>query len=506
MTEAVTSTGQVSRAIGWNIALTIVSIVVQVAVTMSLGRLLTSADYGVFAFANSIIVFSSHLSQRGLSGAMLKQGALTPADVGNSYVVCVSLVALISTLIGAVVLSLKFFGARFEPQSDILLFLLLPLSIQLLSTPAATILQRNFAVVRANIFQVCGMVVGNGVVACWFAYSGWGAWSLAYGAFAAAVITGALNVMGGWSAVAFEWSYRRYTQLLSDAIAMNGLRALDVAWLQAPILFFGVFATIANAGLYQRMQFFADLLLQMTVWRVGTVLYTAMAVERNEATIGNKQYRSVFRVLVTLTLPIIAFVWTAAEPMIGFLLGPAWLDGAWTFRILIIAFGLYTINQAGFWTLELSGRFVPRYASAGCALVSVVLSLLLVPIDASFGYGFAPLCSMLVTAFVLQYALGERLSDVRTILVSLRGGVVLAVGVTLGAFLGALLGREIGAVTPLELLLVQAALAGGGVVCIVPIVLSFAELSTIRELLLHRFPQSKRYLELIALYRFLRRA
>ncbi|WP_161494835.1 oligosaccharide flippase family protein [Bradyrhizobium canariense] len=501
-----TSTGQVSRAIGWNIGLTLVSLVVQLAVTMSLGRLLTSADYGVFAFANSIIVFSAHLSQRGLSGAMLKQGELTPADIGNSYAVCVTLVAMISTVIGAAVFSLKFLGVRFERQSDILLFLLLPLSIQLLSTPAATILQRNFAVVRANLFQVCGMAVGNGLVACSFAYSGWGAWSLAYGAFAAAAITGTLNVVCGWSAISFDWNYRRYTQLLSDAIAMNGLRALDVAWLQAPIIFLGVFASIGNAGLYQRMQFFADLLLQMTVWRVGTVLYTAMAVQRSETKIDKKQYRSVFRVLVTLTLPIIAFVWLAAEPMIGFLLGPAWLEGAWIFRILIVAFGLYTINQAGFWTLELSGRFVPRYATASCAVASVLLGLFLVPITASFWYAFAPLCSMLFTAFVLQFALGERFSDLRDILVSLRGGVVLAVGAASGAVLGALFGREVGAVTFLELLLSQAAFAGAAVLCIAPSVLSLPELRPTRELLLMRFPQSKRFLELTALDRILRRA
>lgn len=459
--EAMTNHQQMQRALGWNIGLTVSAVAVQIGLTMLLGRLLTAFDYGVFAFANAVMVLSQHLSQRGLSAALLRRREIHPEDIGDAYMACVTIFTLMAAaILGAGWVLHAFGGNQYAEQANIMMFLLLALAIQMASTPQVVILQRRFAVVRANVFQSMGLLIGNGLVGGVCAWHGLGAWSLAYGAVTASLVTGGCSLVSGWTPVKFRWDRAAYRTFLIDAATMSWLRALDVAWLQLPLGFFGLYGTsTAYSGIYQRMQFFADILLQMTVWRVGTVFYTAMSVNRRTEVVGHDVRRNVFQVLATLTLPIVAFTWTAAVPMIGVLLGDQWVSGAWTFRLLMVAFGLSTINLGATWSMEISRQFRPRIVAATTAVVTEAILLILIPIDAIHWYAVPAVLSMSITSAVVYRSAGERLASVPHLLWLLRGGFLLSVITVLGSCAGLEVAAWLGFTAALPVLLLQGGFA-----------------------------------------------
>lgn len=489
---------QLNRALRWNVGLTVFAVVVQIGVTMLLGRLLTALDYGVFAFANAIMVLAQHLSQRGLSAALLRRREIDPVDIGNAYLACLTIFAVMAlAILGAGWAMHAFGGSRLTEQANILMFLLLALAVQMASTPQVVMLQRRFAVVRANVFQSAGLLVGNGLVGGLCAWYGLGAWSLAYGALVASLVTGAASIISGWTPVRFHWEPASYRTFLIDAATMSWLRALDVAWLQVPLGFFGIYvASAAYSGVYQRMQFFADILLQMSVWRVGTVYYTAMSVDRSAEVVDREVCRRVYQVLATLTLPIVAFTWTAAEPMIDLLLGKQWLSGAWTFRLLMVAFGISAINLAATWSLEISRRYQPRIVAAIIAVLVETALLFLVPADAPELYPIPAVLSVLVTSFLVYHFSGERLTTLPHLVWLLRGGVLLVCVTVAGSLLGLEIARWLGITTAFPVLLLQGGVAGLLCALIGPLVLLLAGMEPLFHALVLRVP-ALRFWELL---------
>ena len=493
-----TENRHVSRAIRWNVTLTVITVAVQVGVTMLLGRLLTAFDYGVFAFANSIMVFSNHLSQRGLSAALLQRRELHPRDFGYAYLACLTIFVAIAPFVLTAGWALIAYGrGQYDTQAHILMFLLVPLAVQMVATPQIVVLQRRFAVVQANLFQTAGLFFGNGVVGGFCAWHGLGAWSLAYGALAYAAVLGGASMVAGWTPVAFGCSGAAYRAFLIDAATMSWLRALDVAWLQVPLGYFGIHASsVAFSGVYQRMQFFADILLQMSVWRVGTVYYAAMAVDRTADAVDRTLYRRVYQVLATLTLPLVAFSWTAAEPMIEVLLGRKWVQGAWTFRLLMVAFGLFAINLAATWSMEIGRGYRPRIIAAMTAVTSETVLLCLVPADAQGWYPVPAVLSMALTTILVYRFSGERLPTVPQLVWLLRGGLLLSVLVVIGSLAGLQLARWQGFAGAFPLLALQGGAAGISTALAAPVALTLADMSPILDMLLRRAPVLRPYVSL----------
>ncbi|MCK1297316.1 oligosaccharide flippase family protein [Bradyrhizobium sp. 24] len=452
---------RVASAIGWNLSFVVVSVGVQIGTTMLLGRLLTPRDYGIFAFANSIVVFGTHLSQRGLATTILRQQVVSARDLGNAYVVAgiLAIGLAVLTTVGSTILRLVN-GVAFAEQADLLLFMSVPVIFQLMATPSTSLLQRELAMVRVNAISVIGILVGNGGVAAVLAVHHWGAWSLAGGAAASSLVTLVLSLLLGRYAVSLGWYPRELRRLLVEAVAMNGLRALDVAWVQLPLVVLGLRSPASLSGLYQRTQFVADVMLQMTVWRVTGVLYAALASRGEGRSTSKALYRLTLLCLATLVIPIVAFVMIGAEPILGVLLGENWKSGGWMLRLLIVAFGISTINQAAGMSLELRARFVDRYLCSSAAVLSLVALIVVTPSDDVLLIAAPPLGSMLIATLLLHWRIGERWSDLPEVLRLLRPGTALGVAALIGALLGNEVAIRLSIQTQLSHLLLELLIAG----------------------------------------------
>lgn len=427
--------GSMARASAINLGFAFVSIAVQLVLFGILGRILTPQDYGIFALANSILIYVAHLSQRGLTASLLRRNSLGTADYASAYVMCAILAVGSSTMVLATSLTIATLSPHLAEQASLLIFMTIPLSFQILGTPSQVYLQRDLSFFALNFIQLTSIIVGNGLVAISCATLGLGPWSLAFGGLGSAATSFCMLLVWGRGSLHANWNWSKVRTGLREALQFNAMRSLDISWVQAPTVILGAIGSPAAVGIYQRMQFLADLGMQLTVWRVTSVIYAALAQRHDGQGIDVERYRNVFTLCVLLVLPIVAFVLFSAENIIIVLLGSQWHDGATTLRLLIVAFGLSTINHAAGMALEHAGNIRPRLLQS---LVAVLLVVALVLALYGFGpeyYALPAVISMAASTAIIHFAVGERWAGLMLLATRTVPGALLFAAVAVGSLL-----------------------------------------------------------------------
>src|ERR1035437_6895630 len=87
-----------THSVQWNVVISTATIAIQVGITAVLARLLTPSDFGLFAIANIVFVIATHLGQRGLIGAIIREPVLDQEVIGSA----VLLACILSTALACV--------------------------------------------------------------------------------------------------------------------------------------------------------------------------------------------------------------------------------------------------------------------------------------------------------------------------------------------------------------------------------------------------------------------
>ena len=356
---SVNSSAIFSAAIG-NTLFGIILALFQIIIVAVQSRVLEPSDFGVFALANTFLVIVMHISQRGLVTAMVTDSKFREERIHLWYSSCIllSLISIILiSLISAIIFSLSDSAGQ-KSSAAILCFMSLPLLTQIMMSPALAARQRKMAFLSINLVALFGMAVGNGLIGISFALMGFGPWSLAFGAAVNACIACFIYTFLERESVGFKIKNSELLKLIGDAASFNGLRVLDIAWLQLPVIFFGFSQPMSVVGLYHRAQMLADLAIQTSVWRVSSVLYASKSQSILKGRVNASEYFSDTMVLATLSAPISVFLFVARESIVITLLGADWIGTADIFGWLSIGFGAATLMHAAGIAFEHARNFL----------------------------------------------------------------------------------------------------------------------------------------------------
>lgn len=161
------------------------NIIVQLVSVVVLARLLTPDDYGLYSITFIFTLFASLLKEFGVSGYIIKEENLTTEKLASCF--CLLLLAGFLASIALFCLSVPI-SEFYDETSLIAMLQLLSLNVALtpFGTIVACVLRREMkffpitlATVVSNMISVVAMVL--------FAYKGYGAMSLVYGALIASI-------------------------------------------------------------------------------------------------------------------------------------------------------------------------------------------------------------------------------------------------------------------------------------------------------------------------------
>lgn len=342
-----------------------------VAGIVALPRLLTPAEFSLYGYVNTVVLFGAALGDLGL-GAYLIKNRIDGRDISGSLALQLSFWIPASLLALAIGFAFSPFG--FEPLTVSLLVLaLFLLSLQALPT---ALLEKDLAFKTISAIEVTQRVLLVGIAIA-LAALGPGQWVIPAAAAVAA--------MFGYPAamIAAKWHWRPRFKRGEPLF-----RGFSSEWWQV---------RVANQGAYAAYPLLGGLLytahdVGLIVWALAVTMipaylapmvaratYPAMTRARPEH--RTEIFGSLFRALLLIGGPMIAFLLVAAEPLTEVVFGSEWLDGVPLLRLesvtSLIGIGLSLIIPLMF--LVADPRRV-KWMSVICLVAIVVLSLALTPL------------------------------------------------------------------------------------------------------------------------------
>lgn len=342
--ETVPLFGHAVRSLKWSYGASVLSLVLQLAYTATVSRLVAPKAFGLIALGGVLLRFIAYFAQFGLGSAVVQRAGLDDDDVRVAFTA--------STMMG-----IGAFG---------LAWLLAPVAAPLLSRdPALVTISRALSVTfiltgvsgtaqavlsRALRFRVLAavnlvaFVIGYLGVGLPLAIAGAGVWSL----------VGAALATSGVTAGALLWSARHPMRPLYDGARLRALASFggmvsiigffEFIGVSLDTLSVGRFAGTTALGNYTRATALVTPVERLTTV-TNAVLYPNFARVGADRERTAKAYLSGLAMLGTISVPPLACLAAAAPDVVSVVLGGSWHLAAGLLPPLALAIGIGIVTS-----------------------------------------------------------------------------------------------------------------------------------------------------------------
>lgn len=322
----------------------------QMGSTSVLARLLSPADYGLIGMAAVLIGFIELFKYLGLSKATVQRAEVNHKQVSTLFWINVALGLLLTAIVACSAPIVSWFFKTPELLS-IVLALSITFFVSSLNVQHRALLLRQMRYVNLAQIDIATMIISL-IAAVLAGIRGWGYWALVV-----------MQLTKALADLVLVWSTCRWRPGKPDW--QSGIK---------PFIIFGRNLTAFNVVNYFSRNF--DNLLIGRVWgSVELGLYTKayqlvlFPVQQINSPITSvalpslsrlqddpEQYRAYYYKAITLItsigMPVIAFMFAAADKVILLLLGEQWLEVVTIFRWLMPAAFMATFNAATGWVYQ----------------------------------------------------------------------------------------------------------------------------------------------------------
>ena len=341
---------KVASGIAWSFLEKILTMVIQMVVSIIVARELMPEDFGVMAIMTFFTSVALAIVDSGFSQALIRKES--PSDSDYRTVLYFNLamsVVLYGVLIAVAYPVAMLYDAPVIWTIAPVLFLVLPINALCVVQTVMFTREFRFALLSKVVF-VASLV--SGVVAVVMAVMGWGIWAL----------VAQRLLMMGIKALAF-WSIRRWR---SDApLSLASLRAMAPFSLRllatdliasvynnVAQLFIGKIHNTSMLGYYSQAQKLKDLPVISTVQAVQGVTFPALSQIKDDDTKFSAGYLRISEMLAFVVFPLMLGMVAVAEDMFLLLLGDKWMPTVPYFEILALSGLFYPLGVVSYNVLK----------------------------------------------------------------------------------------------------------------------------------------------------------
>jgi len=371
-TEHVDKIGRkAGRGLTWSLLGTLATKLGSFALGLVLARLLTPADFGVFAVALAVTAFAMHVNDAGIIAACVQwRGKLEEMAPTGATIAVLSSVFVYGLLWLSAPAVATLSGA--PEATPVVRLLTLIIVVDGITAVRAAALLRRFEQDRLTKAIMIGWLA-NAAVALPLAFAGAGAYSFASGQLAGSVVTGAIVFKMGNVPVKLGFDKEITKKLLRFGLPLAASLGIEAVLLNADYMIVGNVLGVVALGYYL-------LAFNVSSWvpgLVGTAVrwvsipgFSRLAEQDSEAlALGVR--RSV-PVLVAAILPVAVVTATLAPQLVDFLYGDKWGPSAVVLRYLSVLMVVRMLTSLAFDILTSLGatRFTV-WLNAGWAVALV---------------------------------------------------------------------------------------------------------------------------------------
>lgn len=447
---------RVVSGVAWSFSEKLLSMVVQMAVSIIVARQLAPADFGVMAILTFFTSVALTIVDSGFSQTLIRKESPTDGE----YRSVLGFNVVMSAILYVVLVTLAYPLARFYEQpviSDIAPVLFLVLPINSLCVVQTVMFTREFKFALLSKIVFASSLI-SGIIAVVMALTGCGIWSL----------VAQRLLMMGIKAVAF-WSIRRWRSTerfslsLLRSMAPFSLRLLATDLISAVYnnvaqLFIGKIYSAHALGFYSQAQKLKDLPVTSTVQAVQGVTYPALAKIADTDDKFSAGYLRIINLLSFVIFPTMLGLVAIAPEMFMLLLGEKWMPTVPYFEILALSGLFYPLAIVAYNIIKVrsDGRVILRLEVVKRVVMTIILAVtiplgieavawgmtamaavdFIINLAAAMRYvniGIVPILRALIPQFVVAAIMFVALNLVNPYLSALSCGVHLFIDVAIGA-------------------------------------------------------------------------
>lgn len=364
---------KVASGVAWSFSEKLLSMVVQMVVSIVVARMVAPADFGVMAIMTFFTSVSLAIVDSGFSQTLIRKSSPTDEEYRSVLTFNVVVAVLLYALLVAISpLVARLYDAPIIADIAPVLFLVLPINSLCVVQTVMYTREFRFALLSKIVFAASLI---SGVVAVVMAIMGYGIWAL----------VAQRLLMMGIKAIAF-WMLRRWrttarpTMRSLREMAPFSLRLLATDLIASIYnnvaqLFIGKMHTTSTLGYYSQAQKLKDLPVTSTVQAVQGVTFPALAQIKDDDEKFAEGYLRIVRMLGFVVFPVMLMFVAIAPDMFMLLLGEKWMPTVPYFEILALSGLLYPIAIVSYNILKTKsdGRVILRLEVVKRVIMTVIL-------------------------------------------------------------------------------------------------------------------------------------
>ena len=337
---------KVASGVAWSFTEKLLTMVIQMAVSIIVARALMPEDFGVMAILTFFTSVALTIVDSGFSQTLIRKASVTDGDyrsVLRFNVVMSLLLYVVLTALSRPIASM--YDAEAIATVAPVLFLVLPINALCVVQTVMFTREFRFALLSKIVF-FSSLI--SGAVAVAMALLGCGIWSL---------VAQRLLMMGIKAAV--FWYIRRWRSAERASIAsLRSMAPFSLRLLATDLiasmynnvaqLFIGKMYSTASLGYYSQAQKLKDLPVTSSVQAVQGVTYPALSAMADDGERLSQGYLRIVRMLSFVLFPAMLGLVAVAPDMFRLLLGERWMPTVPYFEILALSGLCYPIAMVSY--------------------------------------------------------------------------------------------------------------------------------------------------------------
>jgi len=333
---------KVRSAVIWRSGSQILAQMVQWAATFLVIRILSPADYGLFAMTGVILVFLNMLNGYGLASGLIQQPEITRQQIRQLFGMLITL----NVALGGAQLVLAPVAAAYYRHPEVANLLrvqaLLYLTTPFIALPYA-LLSREMDFSKQARINILASMASAGT-ALGGALAGWGVWTLVLAPMMLFTVRAVGMTIAARSLVWPSFDFRGAGHLARYGGVMAAGQLFWFLQSQCDVFIAGRSFSAHELGIYTTSLFLTQIFVSKFVPPLNEVAFSAYArIQHDDAAVARAFVRAT-RIIMVAALPFYLGLAATAEPLVLTMLGEKWREAIPVVHLLAFAMPFMTMQ------------------------------------------------------------------------------------------------------------------------------------------------------------------
>lgn len=406
------------KGVFWSFVDNFAGMILSFVIGIVLARLLTPTDYGTVGVISIFVALANVFADSGFGNAIIRKKDRTQDDMSTAFYfnVGVSLVTYIVLYLAA-----PFVADFFQQQ---ILESILRISGLCVIFNALSIVQNSIFTAQLRIKTITALNIGTqipmGLVGIYFAYKGFGVWTLVIQTVGASFLkTILLWIVSTWRP-SFIFNKDSFHYLFNFGSKLLGANLIGTFFNEIYSFIIGRLLGSSDLGFFSKAKNLAETPRGVIQNVINRVILPIMVETQGNIEHTRSVYSRLIQTVSFLVFPTYFLCISIAKPLILLLWTDKWADTIPLFQIYCIGFAWGPISQLNFSLLALLNRtdmtlkleFIKKPVLLLILIASIPFGLIGIVIGASLYNIIATFINMTPTKNLLKYGYRQQLADI----------------------------------------------------------------------------------------------